>query len=66
MGDPIKTIQNAFKGTCTKDNLFESAQALLEIDDPQSNRDFLEIGHLPKVNTIISRLGTLLHIVAMI
>jgi len=53
MSDPIKTIQNAFKGTCTKNNLFASAQALFELDDIQSYHDFLEIGHLPAVNKII-------------
>ena len=48
-----KIIKNAFKGNCTIKELFDGANLLIEEGDTKSIHDFLEIGHLPKVNTTI-------------
>lgn len=46
-------IQTVLKGNCTADDLFASANALLDSNDEQAIHDFLEISHLPNVNTTI-------------
>ena len=48
-----KIIKNAFEGECTIKEFFDSAKLLIENGDSRSINDFLEIGHLPKVNKII-------------
>ena len=48
-----KIIKNVFDENWTVKKLFDSANILIEVGDPKSIHDFLEIGHLPKVNKII-------------
>ena len=48
-----KIIENAFQDSCTIKDLFDSANFLIEKGDSKSIHAFLEIGHLPKVNTTI-------------
>ena len=48
-----KIIKNIFEENWTIKKLFDSANILMKDGDPKSIHDFLEIGHLPKVNKII-------------
>ncbi len=53
MADIQKIFQNAMAGKCLTEDLFDVAHDLLDSNDRQAVHDFLEIGHLTSVNTLI-------------
>ncbi|MBN4080822.1 AMP-binding protein [Caldithrix abyssi] len=53
MSEAQKMINNAFEANCNINDLFDSGRTLLDNGDHEFIHQFLEIGHLPAVNTII-------------
>ena len=49
-----KTFKNALRGRPNVQNLFSSAQALIDSNDTVAIHSFLELGHLPSVSLVMA------------
>ncbi len=55
MAEIQKMVQKVFIGQFNTDDLFASAQALIDSNERDAIHAFLEIGHLPNVNRVIAK-----------